>query len=158
MTKILGVDPGLTHTGYGIIEHTQNKLTFIAAGTISTKTKEELPTRLAYLSSELSKVVETYQPEQAAIEQTFVSHNGQSTLKLGQARGALLLTLAQHHLPISEYAPNTVKKSLSGSGHADKSQMTAMVNMLLPGANITQADAADALAIAICCAHHTALK
>ena len=154
MPRILGVDPGLTHTGYGIIEHQNNQLHFIAAGTISPKTKEQLPTRLAFLSSELSKVIETYAPDVSAIEQTFVSANGASTLKLGQARGALLLTLAQHNLTIGEYAPNTVKKSLSGSGHAKKDQMVTMVNLLLPSANITQPDACDALAIAICHAHH----
>ena len=154
MTRILGVDPGLTHTGYGIIEHHQNKLTFVAAGTISTKAKEALPSRLAFISAELSKAIETYAPDTSAIEQTFVSVNGASTLKLGQARGALLLTLAQYKLTIGEYAPNTVKKSLSGSGHASKEQMGAMINMLLPGCGVTQADACDALAIAICHAHH----
>lgn len=154
MTRILGVDPGLTHTGYGVIEYTNNQLTFIAAGTISTKAKEPLAGRLKHLSSELTKVIDTYKPQAFAIEQTFVSVNGSSTLKLGQARGALLLTLAQHATIIGEYAPNTIKKSLSGSGHADKSQMLTMIKMLLPSCNTTQSDAIDALAIAICHAHH----
>lgn len=157
MPRIIGVDPGLTHTGYGIIEHQNNQLRFIAAGTISTKPKEAFADRLVHLARELARVIALHQPEQAAIEQTFVSVNGASTLKLGQARGALLLTLAQHDLPIAEYAPNSVKKSLSGSGHADKNQMIAMVNMLLPGCNISQADACDALAIAICHGHHAPL-
>lgn len=155
MTKILGIDPGLTHTGYSIIEHHQNQLTFIAAGTISPNAKDPLARRLVHLSSELTRIITTHQPDTAAIEQTFVSVNGASTLKLGQARGALLLTLAQSNLTIGEYAPNTVKKSLSGSGHADKSQMLTMIKMLLPTANITQPDAVDACAIAICHAHHT---
>lgn len=154
MTRILGVDPGLTHTGYGIIEHVGNHLSFVNAGTISPKPKEPLAVRLRHLSSELTNTIETYKPESLAIEQTFVSANGASTLKLGQARGALLLTLAQTGLDIGEYAPNTIKKTIAGSGHADKSQMLTMVKMLLPGCNTTQADAIDALAIAICHAHH----
>lgn len=155
MPRILGIDPGLTHTGYGIIEKNGNSLRFICADRISTKPKDELSSRLAFIAAELSKIIEAYKPDTAAIEQTFVSVNGASTLKLGQARGTLLLTLAQAGLPIGEYAPNLVKKTLSGSGHADKNQMMAMIAMLLPGSNITKPDAADALAIAICHANHT---
>jgi crossover junction endodeoxyribonuclease RuvC len=154
MSVILGIDPGLTRTGWGIIQQQQNQLRFIAAGVFATKPSNTLAERLVQHATALHEIIAQYKPDAAAIEQTFVSVNGASTLKLGQARGALLLTLAQAGLPISEYAANLVKKTVTGSGHADKTQVAALVKLLLPKCDVTRADATDALAIAICHAHH----
>lgn len=151
---ILGIDPGLTRTGWGIISQQNNQLGFIGAGVLLTKASDAMPERLKLQSGTLKQIIAAYTPDCAVIEQTFVSTNGASTLKLGQARGALLLTLADAGLPIAEYAANLIKKTLTGNGHADKTQVAAMVKMLLPKCDITQADATDALAIAICHAHH----
>lgn len=154
MSIILGIDPGLQHTGWGIIASKDNSLIHIASGVIHTDPTLSLPERLRQLNHDLQQVLVEHTPAYAAIESTFVNKNGASTLKLGQARGALLLTLAQAALPIAEYAPNTVKQGLVGRGHAEKSQVAAMVNMLLSSCptGLTN-DATDALAIAICHAH-----
>lgn len=154
MTIILGIDPGLQRTGWGVIRTSGNSLHFVAAGVIRTHTGEALAERLASQHRELVEVIKTYQPDTAAIENTFVNVNGAATLKLGQARGALLLGLSLAGLTVAEYAPNLVKKSLVGSGHADKTQVAMMVKTLLPKCDAKAADATDALAIAICHAHH----
>lgn len=156
--RILGVDPGLVTTGWGVIEQRDNTLRYIGCGTLKPSPKAPLETRLMALCSELGEVITRYRVQDAVIEETFVSKNGQSTLKLGQARGALLLTLAQHALPVHAYAPNLVKKTLTGAGRAEKSQMMHMVRHLLPGCDVAQPDAADALAMAICHSMHGSLR
>lgn len=147
--RILGIDPGLRHTGWGIIDVVHNSYTAIAHGTISVPDKGGLAHRLNRLFQEITSVIETHQPHEAAVEETFVNTNPRSTLKLGMARGVLLLAPAHKNIPVSEYAANQVKKSVVGAGHADKEQMMRVINMLLPTLNITSADAADALAVAI---------
>lgn len=154
MTIILGVDPGLQHTGWGVIQSVGSKLRFIGCGTIHSNSKSPMAERLSALSAGLVRVIETYQPEQFAIEETFVNKNAQSSLKLGHARGALILTAGQHGLPVAEYAALKVKKTVTGVGRAEKSQIIAMLKILLPQAQPDSEDAADALAVAICHAHN----
>ena len=154
MTRLLGIDPGLVNTGWGVIEAQSNHMRYIACGVIRPKVALPLAERLAVLHRELAAVIALHAPQEAAIEETFVTANGASTLKLGQARGALLLTLSLSSLPVSEYAARLVKKSVTGSGAADKVQMQMMVKTLLPGSAATSADAADALAVALCHAQH----
>lgn len=155
--RIIGIDPGLVSTGWGIIEVKGSSLSFVDCGTIAPHTKDALYARLATLSQDLSRVITLYKPTAAAIEETFVTQNGASTLKLGQARGALIVTLANHGLSVSEYATRVVKKALVGTGAADKNQVSQMVGVLLPAARealkACKHDAADALAIAISHAH-----
>lgn len=153
--RLLGVDPGLRYTGWGIVEAEGNRLRHVANGVVKSG-PGELAIRLRRLHDGLRDVVETYRPEGAAVEETFVNRDGQSTLKLGQARGIAVLVPAMAGLPVAEYAANTVKKTVVGYGHADKQQIAHMVALLLPGAAVESADAADALAIAICHAHHIA--
>jgi crossover junction endodeoxyribonuclease RuvC len=152
---ILGIDPGLNKTGWGVISLEKGVLNFIACGAITTNSKDNLCTRLGALSAGLAKVITEFDPDEAAIEETFVSKGAQSALKLGQARGALILTVAQNKISVAEYAANLVKKTVCGNGHAEKEQVQAMVKMLLPAANFNSADAADALAVAICHSSHT---
>ncbi len=151
--RILGIDPGLRHLGWGVIESHAGRLSHIANGVCHSK-GEELAARLLSLYEQLTDVVATYSPEDAAVEQTFVNRDGVGTLKLGQARGIALLVPAQAGLRVAEYAPNKVKKTVVGVGHADKQQVAHMVGVQLPGVKLAGADAADALAIAICHAHH----
>ncbi len=158
MTILLGIDPGLQRTGWGIITSNKNQLSFIACGTIATDAKATMPLRLKHLHDELSQVIARYKPAEAALEETFVNVSGSSTLKLGQARGALMLTVSLAGLPLSEYSATQVKKSVVGSGHASKEQIAMMVKTLLPASNAKQADAADALAVAITHSHHRAMK
>lgn len=148
--RILGLDPGLNHTGWGLIEKSGSRLSFIAAGTVSPKAKAPLSDRLAALHKAVFAVTEEYAPDEAAIEETFVNQNPRSTLKLGQARGVIMLAPALLGLPVAEYAPNLIKKAVVGTGHAAKEQIAMMVKTLLPTAQIDSADAADALAVAIC--------
>ncbi|MFY9288314.1 MAG: crossover junction endodeoxyribonuclease RuvC [Alphaproteobacteria bacterium] len=152
---ILGIDPGLRHTGWGIVAQDGNRLSYVAAGRISPNSDLPMAERLVSLAEGLAIVLTQHQPSEAAIEETFVNKNALSALKLGQARGAAMLTLAQAGLPVSEYSPNRIKQSVTGYGHADKVQVQAMINMLLPGAGKLAADAADALAVAIAHAHHS---
>ena len=152
--RILGVDPGLRRTGWGIVTIQGNTLAFIAAGTVKAPLDGELAARLVALHEGLTEIVRLHRPDEAAVEQTFVNRNGSATLKLGQARGIALLVPAQAGLRVAEYAPNAVKKAIVGVGHAEKGQIQAMVRVLLPRAEFDSADAADALAIAICHAHH----
>lgn len=151
---ILGLDPGLGCTGWGVIAAEGNRLSHVANGQIRTDPKAELPTRLVELHGRLLAVLAEHRPDRAAVEEVFVNDNPQSTLKLGQARGVVLLAAAS--VPVGEYAARLVKKAIVGTGGAEKSQVHAMVQRLLPGVKIAGADAADALAVAITHAHHLA--
>lgn len=151
---ILGLDPGLGSTGWGAIRAEGNRLSHVANGQIRTDPKAALPVRLVELHGRLIEIIAEHRPESAAVEEVFVNDNPQSTLKLGQARGVVLLAAAT--LPVGEYAARLVKKAIVGTGGADKVQVHAMVQRLLPGARIAGADAADALAVAITHAHHLA--
>jgi crossover junction endodeoxyribonuclease RuvC len=155
---LLGLDPGLTCTGWGIIRSESNHLTGIANGAIKTGIKLPIAERLRLIHEHLLDVIDQYRPDESAVEETFVSRNGQSTLRLGHARGVVLLAPATRGLPVAEYAANLVKKTVTGSGHASKAQIQTMVSHLLPGQNIKSEDAADALAVAICHAHHMATR
>lgn len=152
--RVLGLDPGLRHTGWGVVDVSGNRLVHVADGTVDSDDKAALSDRLVQLHDGLVAVIDRFAPDEAAVEETFVNKNPTSTLKLGLARGVVLLVPARAGLAVAEYGANHVKKSVVGAGHAQKSQVQAMVRMLLPGANISSADAADALAVAICHAHH----
>jgi crossover junction endodeoxyribonuclease RuvC len=151
---IIGLDPGLGTTGWGVISADGNRLSHIANGQISTDAKAPLAERLLTLDRALTDVILQYQPDTAAVEEVFVNSNPQSTLKLGQARGVCLLGAARTGMVVGEYAARLVKKSIVGTGAADKTQVQAMIAILLPGVKLAGADAADALAVAICHAHH----
>lgn len=152
--RILGIDPGLRTLGWGVIESRGSRLSHVANGLCRSDGGDDLATRLLSLHRQLAEVVDRFAPDEAAIEQTFVNKDGVATLKLGQARGVALLTLAQGGLRIGEYAPNRVKKTVVGVGHAEKGQVLHMVKLQLPGCEPAGPDAADALAIAICHAHY----
>lgn len=156
--RLLGLDPGLNRTGWGVIESVANRLIYVADGVIESDATDTLADRLAVLHAGVVRVIAEHKPEEAAVEETFVNVNGQSTLKLGHARGVVLLAPAQAGLPVAEYAARLVKKSIVGTGRAEKNQIGHMVRCLLPGARIAGADAADALAVAICHAHHRHLR
>lgn len=153
--RLIGFDPGLRLTGWGVIEVDGNRLRHVAHGVIKVSVDGTLASRLDNLFEGVLAALAEHKPEEAAVEETFVNVNPASTLKLGQARGVVLLAPARAGLPVFEYAANLVKKSVVGAGHADKRQVAMMVGRLLPGVTAT-ADAADALAIAICHAHHRA--
>ena len=153
---ILGLDPGLGTTGWGVIRADGNRLSHLANGRLRTATTDSLARRLAHLDTMLAALVADHGPEAAAVEEVFVNKNGQSTLKLGQARGVILLGVARAGIEPGEYAPAVVKKAVVGVGGAEKAQIRAMVACLLPGVAIDGPDAADALAVAICHAHHLA--
>lgn len=152
--RLIGLDPGLRHTGWGVIEATGNRLRHVADGVVTTDGDAALSARLVQLYDGIAAVVRRFAPQEAAIEETFVNVNPSSTLKLGQARGIALLVPAHLGLAVAEYPPNLVKKSVVGTGHAAKEQIQMMVRTLLPGATLATPDAADALAVAICHAHH----
>ncbi|RWX79003.1 crossover junction endodeoxyribonuclease RuvC [Neorhizobium lilium] len=152
--RIIGIDPGLRRTGWGIIETIGNSLRFIASGTVVSDGDLDLASRLCQLHDGLAEVVHSYQPNEAAVEQTFVNKDAVATLKLGQARGVVMLVPARAGLPVAEYAPNAVKKSVIGVGHGEKQQIHMMLKILMPKAEFKGNDAADALAIAICHAHN----
>jgi crossover junction endodeoxyribonuclease RuvC len=154
--RILGVDPGLRNTGWGVIEAAGSRLSFLACGSIRTDAESPLAERLATIHCALTDLIEANCPLEAAVEETFVNRDPQSTLKLGQARGAAIAALALKSLPVSEYAANLIKKTVVGVGHAEKNQVAMMVRMLLPASNPATPDAADALAVAICHAQHRA--
>lgn len=153
---ILGLDPGLGTTGWGVIRAEGNRLSHLANGQLKTDAKESLPRRLAHLDTMLAALIADHEPHAAAVEEVFVNMNPQSTLKLGQARGVVLLGAARSGMEVGEYAARLVKKAVVGVGNAEKAQVHAMVARLLPGVKIAGADAADALAVAICHAHHLA--
>jgi crossover junction endodeoxyribonuclease RuvC len=152
--RILGIDPGLRNTGWGLIEASGSRLSFVACGSIQTDAATSLADRLASIHRLLTALIDRDQPHEAAVEETFVNRDPQSTLKLGQARGVTLAALALKDLPVSEYAANLVKKTVVGVGHAEKKQVAMMVKMLLPSSSALSPDAADALAVAICHAQH----
>jgi crossover junction endodeoxyribonuclease RuvC len=152
--RLLGIDPGLRITGWGLIETRGNHLSYVADGVVRSRGDAPLATRLLELFDGLVAVIESFTPAEVAVEETFVNTNATSTLKLGQARGIALLVPARFGLAVAEYPPNLVKKSVVGVGHAAKGQVQMMVRTLLPGCLSTSADAADALAVAICHAHH----
>ena len=153
--RLIGLDPGLRLTGWGVIDVEGNRLRHVAHGVIKVSIEGSLAARLSELFEAIAAVVAEQKPAEAAVEETFVNVNPGSTLKLGQARGVVMLAPARAGLPVFEYAANLVKKSVTGAGHADKRQIAMMVGRLLPGVEAT-ADAADALAVAICHAHHRA--
>jgi crossover junction endodeoxyribonuclease RuvC len=152
--RILGIDPGLRRTGWGLIEVQGNRLVYLACGSLATSDKAALGERLVAIHDGLLAVIAQYGPHEAAVEQTFVNANAQATLKLGQARGIAMLVPARAGLTVAEYAPNVVKKTVVGAGHGDKAQIRMMIGVLLPKAVPPSDDAADALAIAVCHAHH----
>ncbi|MGE5547360.1 MAG: crossover junction endodeoxyribonuclease RuvC [Solirubrobacterales bacterium] len=154
--RVLGLDPGLRITGWGIIEMVDNRLRHIADGVVRSDDKLSLAERLAQLHRGVQAVIAAWSPEEAAVEQTFVNKNPESTLKLGQARGAVLLAPALAGLAVGEYSPASVKQAVVGTGRAQKDQVGMMVRTLLPGCLVQSPDAADALAVAICHAHHRA--
>lgn len=151
--RIIGIDPGLRRTGWGVIESLGNSLRFVASGTVTSDGDFDLASRLCQLHDGLAEVVHSYRPDEAAVEQTFVNKDAVATLKLGQARGIAMLVPARAGLPVSEYAPNAVKKAVIGVGHGEKQQIHMMLKILMPKATFVGNDAADALAIAICHAH-----
>jgi crossover junction endodeoxyribonuclease RuvC len=154
--RIIGIDPGLRRTGWGIIVAEGARLSYVASGLITSDSEDELAYRLCALHAGLVDVIGRFAPEEAAVEETFVNKDARATLKLGQARGMALLAPAQRGLRVAEYPPNVIKKTITGTGHGEKRQIAAMVGFLLPRAKFESADEADALAIAVCHASHRA--
>ena len=158
MVRIIGIDPGLRNTGWGVIECEGSRLSYIADGSVHSDADTPLPERLLQIHNQLLAVLREFAPGEAAIEETFVNKDARATLKLGQARGVVMLAPAMLAIPVAEYAPNVIKKSVVGAGHAEKDQVQYMVKLLLPRAMLKTADSTDALAIAICHAHHRGLR
>src|SRR3954468_1347625 len=152
--RILGIDPGLRRTGWGLIACEGNRLIYLACGSVESNNKHSLAERLVTIHDGLARIVDEFRPAEAAVEATFVNKDAAATLKLGQARGVALLAPASAGVTVAEYAPNRVKKTIVGAGHAEKAQIRVMIGVLLPKADPKTHDAADALAIAICHAHH----
>ena len=152
--RIIGIDPGLRRTGWGIVEIAGNRLGFLGCGSVTTNDKDPLSTRLLTIHDGLMRVLDEFRPDEAAVEQTFVNKDAKATLKLGQARGIAMVVPARVGVPVAEYAPNLIKKSIVGAGHGDKAQVRMMIGVLLPKADPGSDDAADALAIAVTHAHH----
>ncbi len=152
--RIIGIDPGLRRTGWGVVESLGNSLRFVASGTVRSDERADLASRLCQLHDGLAEILGLHMPLEAAVEQTFVNKDATATLKLGQARGIAMLVPALAGLKVAEYAPNAVKKAVIGVGHGEKRQIHMMVKVLMPKAAFDTDDAADALAIAICHAHH----
>jgi len=158
MIRLLGIDPGLRFTGWGVLEVDGNRLRHLGDGVIATDSSQSVPDRLKLLHDGLGEVMDAWRPDEAAVEETYVNRNGAATLKLGYARGVALLAPALRGIVVAEYGAKTVKLSVVGTGGADKDRVAMMVRRLLPGAVIKRADAADALAVAICHAHHRASR
>ena len=156
--RIIGIDPGLRRTGWGIIESDGVRLSYVASGVITSDAGDVLAYRLRELYEGIAGVLASYKPAEAAVEETFVNENAKATLKLGQARGMALLAPAMKGLVVGEYPPNLIKKTVVGAGHADKKQIQVMIGFLLPKAKFESADEADALAIAICHANHRQVR
>ena len=152
--RIIGLDPGLRNTGWGVIEEEGSRLSYVADGAVHSDADAPLAERLLQIHAQLLSVLREFAPDEAAIEETFVNKDARATLKLGQARGVVMLVPAICKIPVSEYAPNVIKKTVVGAGHAEKPQVKHMVKLLLPRALMKTADSVDALAIAICHAHH----
>lgn len=153
--RIIGIDPGLRRTGWGIIDSVGDNLCFVSSGTVVSCAQQSLAVRLRQLYEGLADIMRDFHPEEAAVEQVFVNKDAVATLKLGQARAIAILSPALTGISVSEYAPNTIKKAVIGVGHGDKRQIHMMLKMLMPGIMFKGKDAADALAIAVCHAHHT---
>ena len=151
--RLIGFDPGLRNTGWGVIDVEANRLTYVADGTVSPNANQDLAGRLRDLHEGLARVLAEFEPDEAAVEETFVNKNPGTTLRLGEARGVVVLAPALAGLPVAEYSANRIKKSVVGAGHAAKEQVQMMVGRILPGCQFSSADAADALAVAICHAH-----
>jgi crossover junction endodeoxyribonuclease RuvC len=158
MIRILGIDPGLRNTGWGLIDVAGSRLVYVGCGSIKTDAATSLASRLAHIHRSLTALIETERPDEAAVEETFVNRDPQSTLKLGQARGVALAAPALLSLIVAEYSANLIKKTVVGVGHAEKPQVAMMVRMLLPACQIASPDAADALAVAITHAQHRAAR
>ncbi len=158
MVRIIGLDPGLRNTGWGIIESEGSRLIYVADGAVHSDADAALAERLLQIHMQIVSVLREFAPDEAAIEETFVNTDARATLKLGQARGAVMLAPASLGIAVAEYAPNTVKKSVVGAGHAEKQQVKRMVKLLLPKAVMKTVDSVDALAIAICHAHHRSVR
>jgi crossover junction endodeoxyribonuclease RuvC len=152
--RILGIDPGLRRTGWGMVEIAGNRLGFLGCGSVTTNNQEPLAVRLLVIHDGLMRILDEFRPDEAAVEATFVNKDAKATLKLGQARGIAMVVPAKAGMPVCEYAPNLVKKSIVGAGHGDKAQIRMMIGVLLPKADPSSDDAADALAIAVTHAHH----
>jgi crossover junction endodeoxyribonuclease RuvC len=152
--RIIGIDPGLRRTGWGIVEADGVRLTYVASGLVTSDSEDSLAYRLRAIYEGLVEVMVNFRPQEAAVEETFVNKDARATLKLGQARGMALLAPAQKGLTVAEYPPNVIKKTVTGTGHGEKRQIAAMIGFLLPKARFESADEADALAIAICHASH----
>ncbi len=152
--RIIGIDPGLLRTGWGVVDYKGSKLTHVANGVIKPDAKQEIAQRLAKIRIDLDAVITEFQPDESGVELTFVNKDPLGALKLGFARGVALSCLAYAGISVREYAPNTVKKTVVGSGHADKGKVQNMLTLLLPGVILKNADSADALAVAITCAFH----
>jgi crossover junction endodeoxyribonuclease RuvC len=154
MVRIIGLDPGLRHTGWGIIEAEGTRLSYVADGAVHSVNDDDLATRLLQIHQQVLAIFDEYKPDEAAIEETFVNKDARATLKLGQARGVVMLAPVMRKIGVAEYAPNLIKKTVVGNGHAEKDQVKHMVKVLLPRAELKTADSTDALAIAICHAQH----
>jgi crossover junction endodeoxyribonuclease RuvC len=154
--RILGIDPGLRRTGWGVIDVDGNRLVFVGCGSVNTDDRLALAERLVTIHEGLIRIVDDFRPDEAAVEATFVNKDAAATLKLGQARGIALLVPAKAGVAVAEYAPNLIKKTIVGNGHGEKAQIRMMISVLLPKADPASTDAADALAIAITHAHHRA--
>jgi crossover junction endodeoxyribonuclease RuvC len=152
--RIIGIDPGLRHTGWGIIEAEGSRLSYVADGAVHSVTEDDLAVRLLQIHQQILAVLDEFKPDEAAIEETFVNKDARATLKLGQARGVVMLAPVLRKIGVAEYAPNVIKKTVVGNGHAEKDQVKHMVRILLPRAELKTADSVDALAIAICHAQH----
>jgi crossover junction endodeoxyribonuclease RuvC len=152
--RILGIDPGLRRTGWGVVEIAGNRLGFVGCGSVLTDNRAALAARLLEIYDGLMRILDQYRPDEAAVEATFVNKDATATLKLGQARGIAMVVPAKAGVPVAEYAPNLVKKSIVGAGHGDKAQVRMMIGVLLPKADPASDDAADALAVAVTHAHH----
>jgi len=158
MIRIMGIDPGLRNTGWGIVAQEGSRLSYVADGSVHSDARAPLAERLLQIHAQLMEVIRVHQPDEAAVEETFVNTDARATLKLGQARGVVMLAPAMLNIPVSEYAPNMIKKTVVGAGHAEKDQVKHMVKLLLPKAAMKTADSTDALAIAICHAHHRGVR
>jgi crossover junction endodeoxyribonuclease RuvC len=152
--RIIGIDPGLRRTGWGVVEVAGNRLGFLACGSVTTRHDDALAARLLAIYDGLMRILEEFRPDEAAVEATFVNKDAKDTLKLGQARGIAMVVPAKAGLSVAEYAPNLVKKNIVDAGHGDKTQVRMMIGVLLPKADPSSDDAADALAIAVTHAHH----
>jgi crossover junction endodeoxyribonuclease RuvC len=156
--RIIGIDPGLRNTGWGVIEAEGSRISYVADGSVHSDADRSLAERLLQIHQQLVDVLTAWSPDEAAIEETFVNKDARATLKLGQARGVAMLVPALAGLAVAEYPPNVVKKSVVGAGHAEKDQVKHMVKILLPRAQLNSVDSVDALAIAICHAHHRGMQ